>query len=78
MRQRVSIDLLLVEDEPGDVRSTREAFHHHSALRLYHAWNGVEAMAFLRRRHAYINVPRPDLIIMGLSMLKMGSIEALA
>jgi chemotaxis family two-component system response regulator Rcp1 len=78
MLQGVSIELLLVEDEPGDARLTKEAFHHRGTLRLHNAWNGVEALAFLRRGHGYAGVPRPDLIMMDLNMPRMGGIEALA
>jgi two-component system, chemotaxis family, response regulator Rcp1 len=78
MLQGVSIDLLLVEDEPGDARLTKEAFHHCGALRLHHAWNGVEALAFLRQGNRYADAPRPDLIMMDLNMPKMGGLEALA
>jgi CheY-like chemotaxis protein len=78
MPQDVWIDLLLVEDEPGDARLTKEAFRHSGALRLHHAWNGVEALAFLRQGHGYTDAPRPDLLMMDLNMPKMGGIEALA
>jgi chemotaxis family two-component system response regulator Rcp1 len=78
MLQGVSIDLLLVEGKAGDARLTEEAFHHRSTLRLHNAWDGIEALAFLRRGHGYKNAPRPDLIIMGLNMPKMGGMEALA
>jgi chemotaxis family two-component system response regulator Rcp1 len=78
MQLGIPIDLLLVEDEPGDVRLTMEAFHHRGALRLHHAWNGVEAIAFLKREHSYAHAPRPDLIIMDLNMPQMGGKEALA
>jgi chemotaxis family two-component system response regulator Rcp1 len=78
MQLGIPIDLLLVEDEPGDVRLTMEAFHHHGTLRLHHAWNGVEAIAFLRRQNGYADAPRPDLIVMDLNMPQMGGKEALA
>jgi CheY-like chemotaxis protein len=72
------IDLLLVEDHPGDVRLIEEAFQKRGTLRLHHAWNGAEALTFLRRGHGYADVARPDLIIMALNMPRMGGLEALA
>ena len=78
MRSGLPIDLLLVEDEPGDVRLTKEAFHHRGALRVHHAWNGVEALAFLGRARGYAAAPRPDLILMDLNMPQMGGLAALA
>jgi two-component system, chemotaxis family, response regulator Rcp1 len=72
------VDVLLVEDTPGDVRLTKEAFHHHGLVRLQHAWDGLEAMAILRREGVYADVPRPDLIIMDLNLPKMDGREALA
>jgi CheY-like chemotaxis protein len=71
--------LLLVEDSPGDVRLTQEAFHNaNQGVRLHVAWDGAEAMAFLNRQGANINAPRPDLILLDLNLPKMDGREVLA
>jgi two-component system, chemotaxis family, response regulator Rcp1 len=73
------IDVLLVEDSPGDVRLTREAFRDANAsIRLHVACDGVEAMAFLRREGAHLRAPRPDLILLDLNLPKMDGREVLA
>jgi CheY-like chemotaxis protein len=73
------IELLLVEDSPGDVRLTQEVFRRaNSAVQLHVASDGVEAMAFLRHEGAYANVPRPDLILLDLNLPKMDGREVLA
>jgi two-component system, chemotaxis family, response regulator Rcp1 len=54
------IQVLLVEDSPGDVRLTQEAFRDaNRSIRLHVAADGVEAMAFLRRQGAHRDAPRP-------------------
>jgi chemotaxis family two-component system response regulator Rcp1 len=59
------IEVLLVEDSPGDVRLTREAFKDAKVLiNLNVASDGVEAMAFLNREGNNANAPRPDLILL--------------
>jgi chemotaxis family two-component system response regulator Rcp1 len=73
------IQVLLVEDSPGDVRLTREAFRTaNGSIRLDVAADGVEAMAFLRRQGAHVNAPRPDLILLDLNLPKMDGREVLA
>jgi chemotaxis family two-component system response regulator Rcp1 len=63
--------LLLVEDSPGDVRLTQEAFRDaNQNIRLHVAWDGAEAMAFLNREGANLNAPRPDLILLDLNLPK--------
>jgi hypothetical protein len=60
--EAASIEVLLVEDSPGDVRLTREAFKDAKVLiNLHVASDGTEAMAFLNREGEHANVPRPDL-----------------
>jgi chemotaxis family two-component system response regulator Rcp1 len=71
-------EVLLVEDSPGDVRLTQEAFRESSKpVRLHLAADGIEAMAFLRREGIYANVPRPDLILLDLNLPKMDGREVL-
>jgi CheY-like chemotaxis protein len=66
------IDVLLVEDSPGDIRLTREVFHEaNRAIRLHVATDGVEAMAYLRREGINLNAPRPELILLDLNLPKM-------
>lgn len=61
--------MLLVEDSPGDVRLTQEAFHGaNPAVRMHIAVDGVEAMAFLRHEGRYADAPRPDLILLDLNL----------
>jgi chemotaxis family two-component system response regulator Rcp1 len=74
----VPIDVLLVEDSPGDVRLTREAFcDANCAIRLHVASDGIEAMAFLRKEGAHANAPRPDIILLDLNLPKMDGREVL-
>jgi len=74
-----TVDVLLIEDSPGDVRLTREAFHDANRLiRLHVASDGVEAMAFLRNEGAHGQAPRPALILMDLNLPRMDGREVLA
>ena len=73
------IQVLLVEDSPGDVRLTQEAFRDaNQSILLHVAADGVEAMAFLRREGAHAQAPRPDLILLDLNLPKMDGREVLA
>jgi CheY-like chemotaxis protein len=73
------IEVLLVEDSPGDVRLTQEAFRDaNPSIRLHVASDGVEAMAFLRREGPYASAPRPDFILLDLNLPKMDGREVLA
>jgi chemotaxis family two-component system response regulator Rcp1 len=73
------IEVLLVEDSPGDVRLTQEAFRAtNDSIRIHVASDGVEAMAFLRREGRYGDVPRPDIILLDLNLPKMDGREVLA
>jgi CheY-like chemotaxis protein len=75
---RAAIDILLVEDSPGDVRLTREAFREtNGAVTLHVASDGVEAMAFLRREGANGKAPRPDFILLDLNLPRMDGREVL-
>ena len=73
------IEVLLVEDSPGDVRLTQEAFRDaNRSIRLHVAADGVEAMAFLKHAGAHKLAPRPDLILLDLNLPKMDGREVLA
>jgi chemotaxis family two-component system response regulator Rcp1 len=78
-RGSAEVDVLLVEDSPGDVRLTREAFREaNGAVRLHVVSDGVEAMDFLRRKAGYADVPRPDFILLDLNLPRMDGREVLA
>jgi CheY-like chemotaxis protein len=73
-----AIEVLLVEDSPGDVRLTREAFKNAKVhVNLHVAADGTEAMAFLRREGKYADAPRPDLILLDLNLPKKDGREVL-
>lgn len=65
------IDILLVEDDPGDELMTREAFEDNKIGNTLHvAHDGQEALDFLYRQGAYADAPRPDLILLDLNLPK--------
>jgi CheY-like chemotaxis protein len=72
------IDILLVEDNPGDARLTREALAM-STIRhqLHHARDGEEAIAFLRREGPFAGAPQPDLILLDLNLPRRDGREVL-
>lgn len=71
-------EVLLVEDSPGDVRLTLEAFKDAKvSINLHVASDGTEAMAFLKREGEQSNVPRPDLILLDLNLPKKDGREVL-
>jgi len=73
------VTVLLVEDSPGDVRLTREAFRQANPTIVMHvATDGVEAMDFLLREGAHAQSPRPDLILLDLNLPRMDGREVLA
>lgn len=77
--QQADIEVLLVEDDPGDVLMTREAFAEHKvANRLSVVSDGVSALAFLRKEGEHAGAPTPDLILLDLNLPRMDGREVLA
>ena len=72
------VEILLVEDNPGDVRLTQEALRDAKVRnRIQVAEDGVEALALLRREGKYAGAVRPDLILLDLNLPKKGGREVL-
>jgi two-component system, chemotaxis family, response regulator Rcp1 len=74
-----SIEILLVEDNPGDARLTKEAIRE-AQMRNNLSWvlDGVEALSFLRRQGNHKQAPRPDLILLDLNLPRKDGREVLA
>jgi CheY-like chemotaxis protein len=73
------IQVLLIEDSPGDVRLTQEAFREANVtIKMHVAPDGVAAMEFLRREGAHADAPRPDFILLDLNLPRMDGREVLA
>ncbi len=73
------VDILLVEDNLGDIRLTEEAFKAGKVLNnLFSVQDGVEALDFLRHSGKYAAVPRPDIILLDLNLPGMDGRELLA
>lgn len=73
------VEILMVEDNPADVRLTKEAFKDAKVLNNIHvAYDGEEAMSFLRREGKYADAPCPDIILLDLNLPKKDGREVLA
>src|ERR1700709_131669 len=71
--------ILLVEDSPGDVRLTQEAFREaDKSIEIHVAVDGVDAMNFLNQREGHADAPRPDLILLDLNLPRRDGREVLA
>ena len=73
------VEILLVEDNPGDVRLIREALKENKIINTLHVVDdGVKAMAFLRKKGEFAKKPRPDVILLDLNLPKKDGREVLA
>ena len=73
------VEILLVEDNPGDHRLTQEALHEGKVYNNLHwAKDGVEAIDFLKRRGRFKDAPRPDIILLDLNLPKKDGREVLS
>lgn len=74
-----AVDVLLVEDDEGDVLMTREAFEYYKIRnRLHVVGDGKQALQFLRRTGPYTDAPRPGLILLDVNLPRLSGLEVLA
>ncbi|KYH27379.1 regulator of RpoS [Halalkalicoccus paucihalophilus] len=72
------VDILLVEDNPGDVKLTQEAFKEGGIANTFHVvTDGVEALDFLFQREEYADAPRPDFVLLDLNLPRKSGDEVL-
>src|SRR5580692_8132143 len=79
LASREVVDVLLVEDDEGDVLMTREAFEHHKIQnRLHVVGDGKQALEFLRKAGRYADAPRPGLVLLDVNLPRLSGLEVLA
>jgi CheY-like chemotaxis protein len=73
------VDVLLVEDDEGDILITREAFEFHKIRNPLHVvTDGVQALQFVRRTGPFTDAPRPGLILLDVNLPRLSGLEVLA